>query len=164
MKRRKYNRWRLLWTESRFSKGWRIIREKTQVLRRGLILIAILIRVNSWSLDSKENSKFPFILLLNVALKHLKWKKKYLENQRQDNRVLYGRVYCQWGPFWTRRPTKKAIQSKGPLMIFMAQSVLVLAIQRKIWTFRLIVDLIFLLVGRAHTSQRPKRRSLSGFP
>lgn len=128
MKRRKYNRWRLLWTESRFSKGWRKIREKTQVLRRGLILIAILIRVNSWSLDSKENSKFPFILLWNVALKHLEWKKKYLENQRQDNRVLYGRVYCQWGPLWTRQPTKKTIQSKGPLMILMAQSVLVLSI------------------------------------
>ena len=29
----------------------------------------------SWSLHAKENSKFPFILLLNVALKDLKWKK-----------------------------------------------------------------------------------------
>ena len=114
---------------------------------------------SSWSLDAKENSKFPFILLLNVALKDLKWKKKYLENLRQDNRV-----YSPWGPLWTRQPTKKTIESKGPLMIFMAQSVLVLAIWRKIWMFRLIVDLIFLSVGRAHKSQRPKRRSLPRFP
>ena len=30
---------------------------------------------SSWSLDAKENSKFPFILLSNMALKDLKWKK-----------------------------------------------------------------------------------------